>query len=38
MVRFLKKDHGIESKKSYKEILDRFSWRRCAETLLKGLK
>jgi glycosyltransferase involved in cell wall biosynthesis len=38
MVRFLKKDHGIESKKSYKEVLDRFSWRRCAETLLKGLK
>jgi len=38
MVKFLKKEHGIESKKNYKEILDKFSWKRCAETLLKGLK
>jgi len=38
MIKFLKKDHGIKSKKDYKEILSKFSWKRSAETFIKGLK
>lgn len=38
MIKFLKKEHGIESKKEYKEILNQFTWKRCVENFINNLQ
>ncbi len=38
MIKFLKKDHGIESKKIYKEVLNKFTWKKTVENFLNNLQ
>jgi glycosyltransferase involved in cell wall biosynthesis len=38
MIKFLQGETGIESKKQYKEILNKFSWSKSAQVFLKSLK
>jgi len=38
MIKFLKRQHGIDSKKAYKEVLSRFSWKKTLEIFVNNLK
>lgn len=38
MIKFLNKDYGIKSKKSFKEVLQRFTWKNCSNIFIRNLK